>query len=152
MRTIVGVQLAAYSAIITLGLNLGGCASVVQETVKALYGDSAYTKDAVQAAAIGMRSYKGVLVQINDYGDWPQKGTAACTKMKTTLLCRDQATWERLQDAIRTASPIVHKARLVIDGVAEDDTGTALSSAAEAMEKTESVFLSSAIPNPGVKP
>lgn len=152
MQRITYGSLAAGVAIVVLAINMAGCASLVQETVKAIYGDDPKVQDAVRATAIGMRTYEGVLVQVNRYGDWPKKGTPACAAMRTTLLCRDQAVWVRLQDAVRFASPKVHTARQVIDGIVEDDTGTALTVAAEAIQATEREFLNNAIPAPQVKP
>ena len=128
--------------VIALAVSLAGCASLVQSTVKALYGDSAYTRDAVKAVAIGMSAYdKGVQPQIERYMALPPRGSAACAAVKVSLLCRDQAVAARLDQVDATASSAIHKARLVIDGVAEDDSGTAFTDAATAMRAAETEFL-----------
>lgn len=127
---------------IALVLGLGGCASLVHETVKAIYGDSQYTRDAVKAVAIGMSAYdKGVQPQIERYMQLPPEGTAACAAVKVSLLCRDQDVAGRLVQADEVASSAIHKARLVIDGVVVDDDGTALTDAATAMKAAETEFL-----------
>lgn len=129
-------------ATIALVLGVGGCASLVHETVKAIYGDSQHTRDAVKAAAIGMSAYdKGVQPQIERYMQLPPKGTPACAAVKVSLLCRDQDVAGRLVQADEVASAAIHKARLVIDGVVPDEEGTALTDAAEAMKAAEVEFL-----------
>lgn len=136
------MKLLRVLAAITLAISLAGCASLVQSTVKALYGDSQYTRDATKAVAIGMAGYdKGVQPQIERYMSLPPKGSAECAAVKVSLLCRDQAVAERLDKADEMASSAIHKARLVIDGIAEDDTGTALTDAATAMQAAETQFL-----------
>lgn len=134
-------------ALILVAVSLGGCANFAYSAVKALYGDSPYTRDAVKATAVAMSAYdKGLQPQIERYMDWPKKGTPECAAMKTTLLCRDQKIAERLAQADAVASAAIHKARLIIDGVAEDDTGTALTDAVEAIRATEAEYFDGAVP------
>lgn len=134
-------------AVAALALSLGGCASVVQDTVKYLYGDSAYTTDAVKAAAMGMTAYDSFIQpRIEDYGGWPKPGTAACSAVRTTLLCRNQVVWNGMKRSDAIASAAIHKARQVIDGVVPDDTGTALSEAAAAIRDSQAQLLDGAIP------
>lgn len=135
------------TVLVALTAALGGCASVVQGTVKYLYGDSPYTQDAVKAAAIGMTAYDSFIQpRIEDYGGWPKPGTSACAAVKTTLLCRNQSVWNGMKRSDAVASAAIHKARQVIDGVVPDDTGTALSDAATAIRDSQAQVLDGAIP------
>lgn len=129
-------------AAIVLAVGLSGCAADLISPLQ---------RDAVKAVAISMSAYdKGVQPQIERYGLLPMRGTPECVAIKVTLLCRDQATFAKLYRADAIASAAIHKARQVIDGVVEDDQGTALTEAATAMHDAETAFVNAAIP--GVKP
>ena len=129
--------------ILLLVVALGGCQSLAYSLVKGIYGDQPFTQDAAKAVAISMSAYdKGLQPQIERYGNFPAVGTAACAAQKTTLLCRDPKLWAKLQQGDAIASSAIHKARQVIDGVLQDDAGTALTDAAQAIRNTETDLLS----------
>lgn len=132
---------------IVLVASLGGCASWIHAAVKYTIGDSPYTRDAVTAVAITMQAYDtGIQPQIEAYGDWPKEGTAACRAMGSSLLCRDQETWDRLKKYNQHAQDAIDKATLIIEGVVPDTDGTALSEATKAIHAAEGEFLTNATP------
>lgn len=124
MKTPVRGIIFSLSAILPLlAAGLSGCATTL-------------SSDATKAVAITMTAYdSAVQPAMLTYGQ-----LVPCGAPTAKVICRDQNAWAKIKTADTIASAAAHKARLVIDGGA-DDTGTELQDAAKAIQDATSTLI-----------